>query len=130
MLIAEVSFGQILLVVLEVFVFFAWIMVLFSILGDLFRDHSISGWGKAAWVFFLIFVPFLAALIYVIARGHGMQERSIKAQQEAQSEMAAYIQKTAGGHSTADEIEKLSKLREAGTISAEEFEAQKAKLLA
>jgi hypothetical protein len=123
--IAEVSFGQVLLVVLEVFVFFAWIMVLFTILGDLFRDHSMSGWGKAAWVVFLIFVPFLAALVYVIARGHGMRERAIKEQQE----MNAYIQKTAG-HSTADEIDKLSKLKDAGTISPEHFEAQKAKLLA
>ena len=126
--IAEVSFGQVLLVVLEVFVFFAWIMVLFTILGDLFRDHSLSGWGKAAWVVFLIFVPFLAALIYVIARGHGMRERAIKQQQEAQQEMASYIQKTAG-HSTADEIDKLSKLKDAGTITPEQFEAQKAKLL-
>jgi ABC-type multidrug transport system fused ATPase/permease subunit len=130
MLIADVSFGQVLLVVLEVFVFFAWLMVLFSILGDLFRDDSVSGWGKAGWCFFLIFVPFLAALIYVISRGQGMRERTIKAQQEAQSQMDSYIKQTAGGASTADEIDKLAKLRDAGTITAEEFEAQKVRLLA
>src|SRR5262245_8656622 len=129
MLLAEYTFGQGLLTVLTIFIFFAWIMVLFTILSDLFRDHEMSGWGKAAWVIFLIFVPFLAALIYLIARGHGMRERAVKEQQEVQQQFDSYVKETAGT-SSADEIEKLAKLRDAGTISAQEFEAQKAKVLA
>src|SRR5215218_1585507 len=68
MVLAEYTFGQALLTVLEVFLFAAWLMILFVIIGDLFRDHGLSGWGKAAWTVFLIFVPFLAALVYLIAR--------------------------------------------------------------
>lgn len=129
-LIAEYTFGQGLLTVLAVFVFVAWIMVLFTILADLFRDHDTSGWTKAIWVFFLIFLPFLTALIYLIVRGHGMRERAIKAQQEDKKQFDAYVKDAAGSSSSADEIAKLAKLRDDGTISAEEFESQKAKLLA
>jgi ABC-type multidrug transport system fused ATPase/permease subunit len=127
--IAEYTFGQGLLTVLAIFVFAAWIMVLFTILSDLFRDHDLSGWGKAFWVVFLIFIPFLAVLVYLIARGHGMRERSIKSQKEAQEQFDAYVKQAAGG-SSADEIAKLAKLRDEGAITAEEFEAQKSKLLA
>ena len=120
--------GQGLLTVLAVFVFVAWIMVLFTILSDLFRDHGLSGWGKAAWVLFLIFIPFLAALIYLIARGGGMRERSIAQQQEAKEQLDAYVRETAGG-SGADELAKLSDLRDKGAITDEEFQRAKAKLL-
>jgi ABC-type multidrug transport system fused ATPase/permease subunit len=127
--IAEYTFGQGLLTVLTIFVFMAWILVLVTILSDLFGDHSISGWGKAGWVLFLIFIPFLAALIYLIARGSGMRERSIKKHEEQQKQLEAYVKQTAGGASAADEVAKLAKLRDEGTISAEEFERQKAKAL-
>ena len=127
--IAEYTFGQGLLTVLAIFVFAAWILVLFTILSDLFRDHDLSGWAKAFWVLFLIFLPFLASLVYLIARGGGMRERSIKAQEESQKQFDAYV-KQAAGSSSADEIAKLAKLRDDGAISAEEFEAQKRKLLA
>jgi ABC-type multidrug transport system fused ATPase/permease subunit len=127
MIVAEYTFGQGLLTVLAVFVFVAWIMVLFTILSDLFRDHGLSGWGKAAWVLFLIFVPFLAALIYLIARGGGMRERSIAQQQEAKEQFDAYVRQTAGGG--ADELAKLSDLRDKGAITDEEFQRAKAKLL-
>jgi hypothetical protein len=128
--IAEYTFGQGLLTVLAIFVFMAWILVLVTILNDLFRDHDTSGWMKAVWVFFLIFVPFLTALIYLITRGHGMRERSIKAHEEDQKQFEAYVRQAGGGTSTADEVAKLGRLRDDGTISAEEFERQKAKLLA
>ena len=95
MVLADVTFGQVLLTVLEVFLFAAWLMILFVIISDLFRDHSISGWGKAAWVIFLIFVPFLAALVYLIVRGDGMRERSLAQQQEAQKQLDTYIRQTA-----------------------------------
>lgn len=127
MIVAEYTFGQGLLTVLAVFVFVAWIMVLFTILSDLFRDHGLSGWGKAAWILFLIFVPFLAALIYLIARGGGMRERSIAQQQEAKEQFDAYVRQTAGGG--ADELAKLSDLRDKGAITDEEFQRAKAKLL-
>jgi hypothetical protein len=132
MVLADVTFGQVLLTVLEVFLFAAWLMILFVIISDLFRDHSISGWGKAAWVIFLIFVPFLAALIYLIARGDGMRERSLAQQQEAQKQLDTYIRQTAssGGGSAADELTKLAKLHDEKKLSDEEFERAKAKIVA
>jgi hypothetical protein len=133
MVLADVTFGQVLLAVLEVFLFAAWLMILFVIIGDLFRDHSISGWGKAAWVIFLIFVPFLAALVYLIARGDGMRERSLAQQQEAQKQLDTYIRQTAstgGGDSAADQLTKLAKLHDEKKLSDEEFERAKAKIVA
>ena len=132
MVLADVTFGQVLLAVLEVFLFAAWLMILFVIISDLFRDHSISGWGKAAWVIFLIFVPFLAALVYLIARGDGMRERSLAQQQDAQKQLDTYIRQTAtsGGGSAADELTKLSKLHDEKKLSDEEFERAKAKIVA
>jgi ABC-type multidrug transport system fused ATPase/permease subunit len=129
MLVADFTFGQALLTVVEVFLFAAWLMVLFTIIGDLFRDHQLSGWAKAAWTLFLIFVPFLAALIYLIARGDGMRERAVQQQQEAQQQVNAYIRETAGG-SAADELAKLAKLHDDRKISDEEFERAKAKIVA
>ena len=123
LLLAEFSFGEALLTVLSVFVFMAWILVLFTILSDLFRDHEMSGWGKAVWVLFLIFLPFLAALIYLIARGSGMRERAIAEQKHQQEQLSEYVKATAGS-SSADELTKLAKLRDDGVISAEEFERQ------
>ncbi|TDN90998.1 SHOCT domain-containing protein [Microbacterium sp. BK668] len=113
-----------------IFAFVAYLFVLISIFSDLFRDHKLSGWWKAVWVLFLIFVPFLTALIYLIARGRGMQERGLaemKRQQEAQQ---AYIQSVAGsGASPADEIAKASELLKAGTISQAEYDQLKARAL-
>ncbi len=109
---------------LAIFVFVAWILVLVTILSDLFRDHDLSGWGKAAWVLFLIFMPFLAALIYLIARGGGMRERAIKARRRARSSSTPTSSRPAAA-STADEVAKLAKLRDDGTISAEEFERRR-----
>jgi ABC-type multidrug transport system fused ATPase/permease subunit len=130
MVVADFTFGQALLTVLEIFLFAAWLMILFTIIGDLFRDHQISGWGKAAWVVFLIFVPFLAALIYLIARGDGMRERALQQQKHAQEQLDAYVRQTAGGGSAADELTKLAKLHDEKKLSDEEFERAKAKIVA
>src|SRR5262245_44330517 len=127
MILADVTFGQVLLVALEVFVFAAWLMVLFTILSDLFRDHDLSGWWKAVWVIFLIFLPFLGALVYLIARGSGMRERTIKHNQEVQQQFDAYVRQTAG--SSADELSKLSDLHDKGKLSDEEFASAKAKIV-
>jgi putative oligomerization/nucleic acid binding protein len=130
MVLADFTFGQALLTVLEVFVFAAWLMILFVIIGDLFRDHGLSGWGKAAWTIFLIFVPFLATLVYLIARGDGMRERAQANQQEAQNQLDAYIRQTsAGGGSAADELTKLASLHDEGKLTDEEFERAKAKIV-
>ncbi|HEY3191464.1 MAG TPA: SHOCT domain-containing protein [Solirubrobacterales bacterium] len=129
MILADYTFGQGLLTVLEIFLFAAWLMVLFTIFADLFRDHEMSGWGKAAWVLFLVFVPFLAALIYLIARGSGMRDRALQQQQAAQRELDAYVRETAGGGSAADELTKLAKLHDEKKISDQEFERAKAKIV-
>jgi len=129
LLLANFSFGDALLLALEIFFFVIWIWILITILTDLFRDHELSGWWKAVWVLFLVFVPFVTALIYLIARGSGMRERALKAQAEAKHHMDAYIQQQAHS-SPADELHKLNDLKEKGAISAEDFEKAKAKLLA
>src|SRR5215213_1096938 len=101
-------------------ILFAWIMLLFRIFGDLFGDHELSGWGKALWTVFLIFLPWLGALVYLIARGRSMNERAF----------SQYVRQTAGtATSTADELSKLADLRDRGTVSDEEFRHAKAKLL-
>jgi hypothetical protein len=129
LLLADISLGELLLLTLEIFFFVIWIWILITVLSDLFRDHELSGWAKAAWVLFLVFIPFLTTLIYLIARGSGMRDRTIKAQAEAKHHMDSYIQQQA--HSTpADELHKLNDLKEKGALSAEEFDKAKAKLLA
>jgi ABC-type multidrug transport system fused ATPase/permease subunit len=125
---AEINFGEAILLAFEVFFFVIWIWILIVILNDLFRDHELSGWAKAAWVLFLVFIPFLTALIYLIARGSGMRERTIRAQAEAKQHMDTYIREQAGG-SPVDELHKLQELKEKGALSDEEFSQAKAKLL-
>jgi hypothetical protein len=127
---ADISFGELLLVALEIFFFVVWIWILITILTDLFRDHELSGWWKAVWVLFLVFIPFVTALIYLIARGAGMRDRTIKAQADAKKHFDEYVRTQAHAGSPADELHKLSDLKDKGAISAEEFEKAKAKLLA
>lgn len=105
------------------YVFIAYLTVLFSIVVDIFRDHEMSGWAKAAWIIFLIFLPVLAAVIYIIWRGQGMGER-----QEARAMQAQYGG-PAAGPSSADEIAKAKALLDNGSITAEEFAALKAKAI-
>ena len=129
MLLADYSFGQGLLTVLEIFIFVAWIMVLFTVLSDLFRDHDMSGWGKAVWVVVLIFIPFLAVLVYLIARGSGMRERALKEQAENKKHFDEYVKETAGT-SKVDELASLADLHDKGKVTDAEYEQMKAKLLA
>jgi hypothetical protein len=113
-----------------IFLFMAYLIVLFQILTDLFRDRELSGWWKAIWVFFLIFVPMITALIYLIARGRGMAHRNIAAAQDARSATDEYIKSVASPASPADQIASAKKLLDDGTITPEEFSALKAKALA
>jgi hypothetical protein len=113
-----------------IFAFVAYLFAIFAIIGDLFRDHKLNGWWKALWIVFLIFVPFLTALVYLIARGKGMGERSAAAATQAQQATDAYIRQAAGtSASPADEIHKAKALLDAGAITQAEFDALKAKAL-
>jgi hypothetical protein len=125
---ANFNLGEALLLALEIFFLVIWIWILITIIADLFRDHALSGWAKAAWVLFLVFLPFLTALIYLIARGSGMRDRTIKAQAEAKQHFDSYVREQAHT-STADELDKLHGLKEKGAISSEEYDKAKAKLL-
>ena len=114
---------------LIIFAWIAYLLVLFQILVDLFwRDHKTSGWVMAFWVFFLIRVPWLTALIYLIARGMGMTERARQAAAGAKTETDAYIREAAG-RSPAQEIADAKALLQAGTITQQEFDSLKAKAL-
>ena len=111
------------------FAFIAYLMVLFSIIGDIFRDHTLNGWAKAAWMLFLVFVPFLTALVYLIARGKGMAERQMRAAQQNQAATEQFVRSVAGSGSSAEEITKAKALLDSGTITADEYAALKAKAL-
>ena len=117
--------------VLMIALFVVWLWLLFSVMFDIFRSHDLSGWAKALWVVGIIVLPYLGVLVYLIARGGKMQERSMKEAVQAQQQFDDYVKQTAStGTSTADELQKLAGLRDSGVISPDEFEAQKSKLLA
>jgi len=126
---AVYNLGDALLTVLSIFFIVIWIWILITILIDLFRDHELSGWWKAVWVLFLVFVPVIAVLVYLIARGSGMRERALAEQRQMQRETDQYIRSVAGS-SPVDELHKLDELRARGAISQEEFERMKARVLA
>ncbi|MEV4667488.1 PLDc N-terminal domain-containing protein [Microbacterium sp. LWO12-1.2] len=121
-------FWEILVWMLWATVFIGYLFALFAIITDLFRDRELSGWWKALWVVFLIFLPFLTALVYLIARGQGMAERSGRAAREAEDAAQTYFREIAGT-SPSEEIAAAAALLEAGSISTAEFEQLKAKAL-
>ncbi|MFH9860365.1 SHOCT domain-containing protein [Streptomyces sp. NPDC017202] len=108
--------------------FFLWIMwfiLLFRIIGDIFRDDTLSGWGKTGWLVFVVVLPFLGVFVYVIARGKSMGQREITHARKQQEVFDAYVRETAGGPSRADELNRLSEIRARGDISDEEFQRAK-----
>lgn len=112
------------------FLFVAWIWVLITTVSDLFRDRSTSGGAKALWMLFIVLIPWLGVLVYLLVKGDGMAERRLEDARAADEAARAYIRDAAGGgRSVADELAKLAELRDAGTLSPDEFEAQKARLL-
>jgi hypothetical protein len=113
------------------YVIVACIWIFISVFIDIFRDESLNGWGKALWVLFLVFVPFLAAFIYLIARGHGMAQRGAARTAQAQAESADYIRSVAGtaSASPSGEIERAKQLLDTGAITQVEYDALKAKAL-
>jgi hypothetical protein len=113
------------------YLFFIWIWLLISLFGDIFRSDDLGGLGKAGWTIFIIVLPFLGVLVYLIARGKSMQERALKQAAEQEKMNRQYIQEVSGASatSTADEIAKLAALKDQGVLTNEEFNAQKAALL-
>ena len=112
-------------------ILFTWVGLLVTIFGDLFRDHELSGWGKALWTVFLIVAPWVGALVYLIVRGRSINERALAQARRNEEAYGRYFEETAraGTTSTADELGKLADLRDRGTLSTEEFQRAKAKLL-
>jgi Short C-terminal domain/Phospholipase_D-nuclease N-terminal len=132
MVLADVSFSDIFWSMLEFFFLVIWLLILFHVLGDLFRDHSLSGVAKTLWVLFLVFLPFLAVFVYLIVRGQGMTERSVAQQRRAQEQFAGYVRDVAadGAATPAEQIARAKELLDAGTIDQSEFDQLKAKALA
>jgi hypothetical protein len=128
MFIAEYSFGEVLLSILAFYLVVTLIWVLFTIIGDLFRDSELSGVSKALWLVALLFVPWISAFVYLIARGDGMRERRMRDAAEARQAAESYIRDVAGS-SPVEELAKLNALRRDGAISQAEYDQLKAKLV-
>ena len=122
--------GSVLQAILVAFVFMAYLILVFVIIGDLMRDRELSGWWKAVWIIALVLIPWLTGLIYLIARGRGMAERSAEQAAEIQKAQAEYIKSVSGGTDPAAQIAQAKKLHDDGVISDEEFAKLKAKALA
>jgi hypothetical protein len=131
MVLAEFGTGQVFWSMLWFFLFFIWIWLLIVVFGDIFRSHDLSGLAKTLWVLFVIFLPYLGVFVYLIARGHKMQEHAAEQASQQNAMMQQYIRNaTAGGTSSADEIARLAGLRDQGVLSEDEFQTAKAKALA
>ena len=111
------TFSNFLADVLSIFIFVVWFWLLITVFGDLFRRHDISGWAKAVWVIVLILFPYLGIFIYLISQHRGMAERQSQRVQQARDELRHVV-----GFSVADELEKLERLKNSGTISSEEYQ--------
>src|SRR5215475_10169923 len=112
----------------SIFIFFLWVIwiwILIWVFIDIFRSRDLSGWGKALWVLFVLFIPLIGVLVYLIARGGKMHERAVQQAQRQDREFRAYVQEAASPESSADQLAKLASLRDRGVISAEEFEREK-----
>jgi len=114
--------------ILEIFLWVIWIWILIWILIDIFRSHDLSCWAKALWFLFVLFIPLVGVLVYLIVRGGKMQERAVQQAQQDDKQFRSYVQ-DAAGTSTADQLSKLADLRDRGVITAEEFDREKAKIL-
>ena len=119
----------------SMFIFFLWIIwiwILITVFIDIFRSHDLGGFAKALWFLFVLFIPLIGVLVYLIARGGKMHEHAVQQAQQQDQEFRQYVQEAAASSpaSTADQLSKLASLRDRGVISAEEFEREKAKVLA
>jgi hypothetical protein len=132
LLAAEFGTGQVLWSILWFFLFFVWIMLIFTIFGDIIRNDEMGGWTKAIWSIFIIFLPFIGIFIYLIVNGGKMGERQVKAAQTQEAAVQDYIRTTAGGGgggSEADQLAKLADLHAGGKLDDAEYSAAKAKVI-
>jgi hypothetical protein len=130
MLAAEFGTGQVFLSMLYFFLFFIWIWLLIVVFSDIFRSHDLGGFAKAMWVIFVILLPYLGVFVYLIARGHKMQEHAMEAAQAQDAAMRQYVQQAAGtGGSAADQLAKLADLKAQGVIDEAEFERLKSQIV-
>jgi ABC-type multidrug transport system fused ATPase/permease subunit len=116
--------------IVMIFLWVIWFWVLITIFIDIFRSDDLSGWAKTLWFVFVLILPLVGVLVYLIARGGTMQERSARQAQRQQEQIRSYVQEAAGSPSSADQLAKLADLRDRGVITAEEFDREKAKILA
>jgi Short C-terminal domain/Phospholipase_D-nuclease N-terminal len=116
--------------IFEIFLWVIWIWILITVFIDIFRSHDLSGWAKALWFLFVLFIPLIGVVVYLIARGDKMHEHTVQAARQQDAEVRSYIKQAAGPPSPADQLTKLAELRDRGVITAAEFEQQKAKILA
>ncbi len=113
-----------------IFLWVIWIWILITVFIDIFRSHDLSGWAKALWFLFVLIFPLIGVLVYLIARGGKMHERAVRQAEAQQQEFRSYVQQAASSGSTADQLARLADLRDRGVITAEEFDREKAKILA
>ena len=116
--------------ILEIFLWVIWFWILITVFIDIFRSPDLSGWGKALWFLFVLLIPLIGVLVYLIARGGKMHEHQVRDAQVQERELRQYVQQAAGSQSSADQLAKLADLRDRGVITAEEFDREKAKILA
>jgi hypothetical protein len=126
---ADYPFMGVLWSMIIFFFWVIWIWIVITVLIDIFRRHDIGGWGKAGWVIFVVILPWLGVLVYLIAQHDGMRERSMQQAQSDKQAFDSYVRETAGG-GTAGEIAKAKDLLDSGAITQQEFEALKSKALA
>ena len=113
-----------------IFLWVIWIWILITVFIDIFRSRDLSGWAKALWFIFVLFIPLIGVLVYLIARGGKMHQRAEREARQQEREFRSYVQETAGSGTPADQLAKLADLRDRGVISAAEFDREKAKILA
>jgi hypothetical protein len=116
--------------VIEIFLWVIWFWILITVFIDIFRSHDLSGWGKALWFLFVLFIPLIGVLVYLIARGGKMHERAMQQTRQQEADFRSYVQETASSATPADQLAKLADLRDRGVITPAEFEREKAKVLA
>jgi hypothetical protein len=116
--------------ILEIFLWVIWFWILITVFIDIFRSHDLSGWSKALWFLFVLILPLIGVLVYLVVRGGSMHERMVRQAKQQDEQFRNYVQQTAGSQSPADQLTKLADLRDRGVITAEEFEREKAKILA
>ena len=117
--------------IVEVFLWVLWFWILITVVIDIFRSPDLPGWAKAGWFLFVLVIPLIGVLVYLIARGDSMHERSMRRAQQEDAELRSYVRQAAGNShpTTADELEKLASLRDRGVITPAEFDQEKANLL-